>query len=324
MKFFSFLTKSAPLTSLFNQASKHNVSPSYMFVCEDELLLDEAVATFIAQRIKKDGQDIKDVASKVMRGGYADVKFFPEGESVRVADVEKIIQDVYYTPMELPMKFYVINNAETANEASQNKLLKTLEDATSSTCIILKCKKIASILPTIKSRCQRIEIPPYSYEELREELSRVYPEDEGFHFALSVSGGYPGIAVSAMEDKSKFAMFQIARETLLFMKTSKDMLHYSAKWLAQKTNVREILDNVERFFTDLVLLDAQQGSLIRLKSNTKDLLTLKAMGYTGEVALKILPRIAESKQKLDFNASAVTVIDAILYSILEVKAKCRK
>ena len=76
--------------------------------------------------------------------------------------------------------------------------------------------------------------------------------------------------------------------------------------------------------TDLVVLDAKEGSLVKLRSNMKDLVTLRTMGYTGEVALKILPRIAESKQKLDFNASVVTVIDAILYSILEVKAKCRK
>lgn len=324
MKLRAFLTKSTPLISLYTMARQGNISPAYMFVCEDEMLLDEAVATFIAQRIIKSGQDIEKVVDKILRGGYADIKFFPEGDTVKVDDVKKLLQDVYYTPMELDVKFYVINNAETANDAAQNKLLKTLEDVSSSTCIILKCKKVEKILPTIKSRCQRIEIPPYSYEELSEELARNYVEDESFNFALSVSGGYPGIAIKAMEDKSKYAMFQLARETLLFMKTSKDMLHYSAKWLAQKNSVREILDNVERFMSDLVLLDACQGSLIKLKSNTKDLITLKSMGYTGEVALKILPRIAESKQKLDFNASVVTIIDAILYSILEVKAKCRK
>ena len=324
MKFLSLLTQNPTLLSLYQQARKGKTSPSYMFVCEDESLLDEAVALFIASRIAKNGQDLSAVADRIMRGGYVDVKFFPEGNAVKVDDVEKLIQDVIYTPMELNVKFYVINRTETATEAAQNKLLKTLEDANESTCIILKCKKTSTVLPTIKSRCQRIEIPPYSYDQLKDELSHRYPEDELFHFALSVSGGYPGIAVSAMEDKGRFAMFQLARETLLFMKTSKDMLHYSAKWLAQKTQVREILDNVERFMTDLVLLDAKEGSLIRLKSNTKDLITLRSMGYTGEVALKILPRIAESKQKLDFNASVVTVIDAILYSILEVKAKCRK
>lgn len=324
MRFTSLLNSSIALSSLYGDAQRGTVLSAYMFVCEDGMLCDEAVALFIAKRIAKNGQKPEDVADRVLRNGYVDVRVFPEGEKVKVEDVDKLVADVYYTPVELDKKFYIINNAHTANEAAQNKLLKTLEEAPSSACIILKCAKTASILPTIKSRCQRVELAPYSFDQLKEQLMRYYPENDVFNFALSVSGGYPGVAVSAIEDRSKYAMFQIVRETLLYMKTSKDMLHYSAKWLAQKTQIKELLDNVERFMTDLVMLDARAGSLVRLRSNVKDLLALRAMGYTGEVALKILPRIAESKQKLEFNASVTAVIDATLYSILEVKAKCRK
>ncbi len=324
MKFASLLNSSTSLSSLYADARAGNVLSAYMFVCEDSALLDEAVALFIAYRIAQNGQFTEKIADRVMRNGYVDVRLFPEGDKVKVDDVDRLVADVYYTPVELDKKFYIINNAHTANDASQNKLLKTLEEAPSSACIILKCEKTTNILPTIKSRCQRVELTPYSYEQLKEILLRYYQENDQFNFALSVSGGFPGIAVSAIEDKSKYAMFQIVRETLLYMKTSKDLLHFSAKWLAQKARVKELLDNVERFMTDLVFLDAKEGSLIRLKSNVKDLLTLKSMGYTGEVALKILPRIAESKQKLEFNASVIAVIDSALYSILEVKAKCRK
>lgn len=324
MKFASLLNSSLSLAPIYAEAKNGNVLSAYMFVCEDSVLLDEAVALFIAYRIAKNGQYTEDVADRVLRGGYVDVRVFPEGDKVKVEDVDRLISDVYYTPTELDKKFYIINVAHTANEAAQNKLLKTLEEAPQSACMILKCAKTATILPTIKSRCQRVELTPYPYEQLKEQMLRYYPESDVFNFALSVSGGFPGIAVSAMEDRSKYAMFQIVRETLLYMKTSKDMLHYSAKWLAQKTRVYELLDNVERIMADLVVLDAKEGSLIKLKSNIKDLLTLKSMGYTGEVALKILPRIAESKQKLEFNASVTAVIDSTLYSILEVKAKCRK
>ena len=324
MKFTTLLNSSLALTPLYADARAGHTLSSYMFVCEDKALLDEAVALFIAYRIAQNGQYVEEIADRVMRNGYVDVRVFPEGDKVKVEDVDRLVNDVYYTPVELDKKFYIINDAHTANEPAQNKLLKTLEEAPQSACIILKCEKTTNVLPTIKSRCQRVELTPYPYEQLKELLSRYYQENDQFNFALSVSGGFPGIAVEAIEDRSKYAMFQIVRETLLYMKTSKDLLHYSAKWLAQKTRVRELLDNVERFLTDLVFLDAKQGSLIRLKSNVKDLLTLKSMGYTGEVALKILPRIAESKQKLDFNASVTAVIDGTLYSILEVKAKCRK
>lgn len=324
MKYGSLLNSSAQLIPLYDDAHKGIMLSAYMFVCKDTALLDEAVALFIAYRIAKNGQSVQDVADRILRNGYVDVKVFPKEEKVKVDDVDELVADVYYTPVELDKKFYIINSANTASESAQNKLLKTLEESPSSTCIILKCESSSNVLPTIKSRCQQIELTPYPYEQLQEHLSRYYAQDDIFNFALSVSGGYPGIAVNVIEDKSKYATFQLVRETLLYMKTSKDMLHYSAKWLAQKSRIKELLDNVEMFMSDLVFLDAKEGLFIRLKGNVKDLLALKAMGYTGEVALKILPRIAESKKKIEFNASVISVIDATLYSILEVKAKCRK
>lgn len=293
-----------------------------MFVCEDEALLDEAVTVFMATRITRENAGA--VCSRIERNGYADIRYFPQGEKVLVDDVNSLVEDVYYTPVELEKKFYVINKAQTANEASQNKLLKTLEDTPSSCCIILKCTNSTPILPTIKSRCIKVEIPPYPLEVIEKELAKVYREDDRFYFALGVSRGYAGIAYSAYADEKAFSLFTLAKETLIYMKSSKELLHYSALWLERKQNIGQLLDYLELILADLVLYGARDGQKIRFKGNVKEYVSLEKAGYTGEVALKILPVILQAKQKLDFNANVTAVIDGTLYSILEVKTKCLK
>ena len=159
---------------------------------------------------------------------------------------------------------------------------------------------------------------------IEKELAKNYNEDERFYFALGVCRGYAGIAYSAYTDEKAFSLFTLAKETLLYMKTSKDLLHFSALWLERKQNILQLLDYLELILADMVIYGAREGEKIRFRGNVKDYITLEKQGYNGIIALKIMPYILGAKQKIDFNANVTAVIDNILYSILEVKTKCLK
>lgn len=327
MKFERLLKTNHALSSLLS-GNKREAS-AYMFVCEDELLLDEAVTLFVASKIESAYGHEKTI-ERIERGGFADIKYYPKGEDgkVKVEDVKDILADVYYTPVELDKKFYVINNANTANEASQNKLLKTLEDTPPSSTFILKSTSVTNILPTIKSRCVKVEISAFSPEEVEREIETVmqksYAKDDRFYFALGVSEGYVGEALKALNDDLSYNLFSLVRETFLYMKTSKELLHYSALWLNFKQHLNKLLSYVQLFLSDLVLYGEKNGSRIKMKSCVKDYAQLANNGYTSFVALSILPKVFEAKDRLNFNANPTSVVDWLLYSILEVKNKCQK
>ena len=62
----------------------------------------------------------------------------------------------------------IINGAESLNEASQNKLLKTLEEPSEGVLIFLATSRIDELLRTVRSRCSLIRIQEfegYSDEE---------------------------------------------------------------------------------------------------------------------------------------------------------------
>jgi DNA polymerase-3 subunit delta' len=86
----------------------------------------------------------------------------------------------------------VIDPADEMNLAAQNALLKTLEEPTQATLIVLVADRPWRLSATIRSRCQRIDftIPPRE-EALAWLASRGV---EGAEPALAAAGGNPGAA----------------------------------------------------------------------------------------------------------------------------------
>ena len=74
------------------------------------------------------------------------------------------------TPSIAQNKVAIILNAQTMNDESQNALLKSLEEPAPNTFIILTTNRPKSLLQTIYSRCQVINIPQLSTNKLNEWL----------------------------------------------------------------------------------------------------------------------------------------------------------
>lgn len=76
-------------------------------------------------------------------------------------------------------KVAVVADAHRLNAAAANAFLKTLEEPSPGSLIILTAASTAGMLPTILSRCQRIAFEPLPENELVEILRRVAPEQAG-------------------------------------------------------------------------------------------------------------------------------------------------
>ena len=74
------------------------------------------------------------------------------------------------TPSIAKNKVAVITNAQTMNDESQNALLKSLEEPSPNTYIIMITDRPKSLLNTIYSRCQVINIPGLSISDLNDWL----------------------------------------------------------------------------------------------------------------------------------------------------------
>jgi DNA polymerase-3 subunit delta' len=114
----------------------------------------------------------------VLRGVHPDVvEFEPGGASYRVReDVrERILPEAARAPIEGERKVLVLLEAErlrgNQNE-SANAMLKTLEEPPDRTVVVLVTGAPDDLLPTIRSRCQRIDFDPIADDDVRTALER--------------------------------------------------------------------------------------------------------------------------------------------------------
>jgi DNA polymerase-3 subunit delta' len=92
----------------------------------------------------------------------------------------------------------VVDTADDMNEAAANALLKLLEEPPSRAMLLLVTNVPGRLLPTIRSRCQRIELRPLDTETMDKELKTLLPElkaDERGSL-IRLSGGSLGMALT--------------------------------------------------------------------------------------------------------------------------------
>ncbi|MGA7676463.1 MAG: DNA polymerase III subunit delta' [Rhizomicrobium sp.] len=70
----------------------------------------------------------------------------------------------------------VVDTADDMNDAAANALLKLLEEPPSRAMLLVLSNTPGRLLPTIRSRCQRLNLRPLNEPDLEAELKRLLPE----------------------------------------------------------------------------------------------------------------------------------------------------
>ena len=77
-------------------------------------------------------------------------------KDIKVEQIRQLIQSLAQTSQLGGIKLAIIDPAERMNRNAANSLLKTLEEPTADTLLILLAAQPSRLLPTVRSRCQTI------------------------------------------------------------------------------------------------------------------------------------------------------------------------
>jgi DNA polymerase III subunit delta' len=110
-----------------------------------------------------------DQCARTMREVHpALVAFEPDGAAHRVEDVRGAWADAASrTTPEARRKVLRVVAADRMNAAAQNAFLKMLEEPPASVVWILEAEEPGRLLETVLSRCRRVDIPPWSTDDVR-------------------------------------------------------------------------------------------------------------------------------------------------------------
>lgn len=123
--------------------------------------------------------------------------------TISVDDVRNQINaDIATKPYQSRYKIYIVDEAEKMNEQAQNALLKTIEEPPEYGIIILLTTNANGFLPTILSRCIRLQLKPVAKDEIVKFLMKNhavvdYKATEAACFAMGSVGKAVRLATSS-------------------------------------------------------------------------------------------------------------------------------
>ncbi|WP_343572805.1 DNA polymerase III subunit delta' [Pseudomonas sp.] len=112
---------------------------------------------------------------------------------IRVDQVRELVDFVVQTAQLGGRKVVLLEPAEAMNLNAANALLKSLEEPSGDTVLLLISHQPSRLLPTIKSRCVQQACPQPNAEQSRAWLAGALPEEstEGLDELLVLAGGSP-------------------------------------------------------------------------------------------------------------------------------------
>lgn len=153
------------------------------------------------------------LCDRIERGLNTDVRVVtkdddvPEGGQertrIRIDQIRDVLKNVSLRPSEGKSRVLIIQEAELMNVNASNAFLKTLEEPPEQTVVILLTTASDRLLPTIVSRCQKLELRPVNQQTVINLLVNEYGvEKEPAEEIERLSGGRIGWAIQAVSTRS--------------------------------------------------------------------------------------------------------------------------
>lgn len=113
----------------------------------------------------------------------------PDGAFIKVDQIRRLIEALSLKPVEAQTRMVLIENVQYMNPAAANALLKTLEEPFPATGFILTAPTTVEVMPTILSRCQRVNFQPLAANMLQTLLRDTAPGTQNWEHIAYLSGG---------------------------------------------------------------------------------------------------------------------------------------
>lgn len=204
-------------------------------------------------------------------------------------DQAKVLQhNLSLSPYRAPYKIAIIDQPDRLTAEAGNCLLKTIEEPTGKSVIVLITSRPKMVLSTIVSRCQMIRFFPVPAAEIKAGLPKATDE------MIRLANGRPGLATQYLADPHLLTeRKKIAKELENLLGADlNERLKYAEEMARDTASARQTLKIWSLWFRDRLLADcAGQGAarlagVIRAIRRTDDLLTNTS--FNSRLALEVL------------------------------------
>ena len=241
--------------------------------------------------------------------------------TISVDDIRaQINNDIAIKPYSSPYKIYIIPDAEMMTVQAQNALLKTIEEPPEYAVILLLTSNIDSLLPTIRSRCVRLDLKVVDDGLVKKYLmEHLQVPDYQAEIDASYAQGSIGKAKEAATSQ-EFA--DMTANALKILKYANSMEVYelteAIKTLtADKNNINDYLDIFQFWFRDVLMFKATREIDNLVFKQEINFIREQASERSYENIEKILEALEKTKVRLRANVNLELALELLFLTIRE-------
>ena len=233
---------------------------------------------------------------------------------------EQVVNDVDIKPYSSPHKIYIIPDAEIMTPQAQNALLKTIEEPPEYAVIMLLTSNIDGLLPTIRSRCVRLDLKVVDDGLVKKYLmEHLHIPDYQAEIDASFAHGSIGKAKEAATSQ-EFA--DITQKALKILKYADSMEVYELteaikNLSSEKQNINDYLDIFQFWFRDVLMFKATREIDNLVFKQEINYIREQASQRSYENLEKILEALDKTKVRLRANVNTELALELLFLTIRE-------
>ncbi len=266
---------------------------------------------------------------KIAAGTHADVRVIglsqnedeAEAKVISIDQVKEILHSANLPPFEGKHKVFIFDGAELLSTDAANCLLKTLEEPVEKVTFILLTINDRLLLPTIVSRCQRLELPPLSInDEVKALMEKQGIASERARLLAGLSHGCPGWALAAAVDEKELQRRneEVNRMVEVIKADYTERFAYVARLASgfsqNRGAVYEVLNRWLDYWRDLLLIKLGSPETIT-NIDRKDELSETAGGYRLAQIRDYIESIRAAAEQLRQNVNARLALEVLMLDI---------
>ena len=237
---------------------------------------------------------------------------------ISIDAVKDIIASAHLRPYEGRTRVYIVQSADRLSQDAANALLKVLEEPPPDVLLLLLTDNPDGVLPTIRSRCQLVELRPLPVARVAELLRDEHGAgEEQAEMLARLSRGCVGWAIEASADESVLAEVhqQIERIADVIEGGLEARFAYAdalaRRYQLDRAAGREELFLLMRWLRDVLLIQHGQGARI-VNLSWRSTLERQAASLTSAQVTRWLRALTETVGALERNANPRLALEALM------------
>ena len=234
--------------------------------------------------------------------------------TIKVDHLREVLRALSFHALE-GRRVILLENAQRMTVQAQNALLKSLEEPDGETHFILTASGETGILPTVRSRCRVVRMPPWPRERLEAELLARQADADKAREIAALCGGSLGAALDMLQNPAFFALHELCERTFFSVHGARDVPVLSFLLKDKKDDADELLSLLSQKAREYLLYTMRAGEL---PQHAREAACQEWWEHAAPERIeRVLSAVLEARKQRAANVSWPAIAENLLFIISE-------